>query len=135
MPIERRTVPLLATPPGYSHVAIARGSTLVFTADAVPLDADGELVGPEDPVAQTNQVVANLLAALVAGGAGPDDVVKTTVYIAGVDPRTQLTVWDAVQASPIAAAPSTLLGVALLGYTGQIVEIEAIAVIDENGEP
>jgi enamine deaminase RidA (YjgF/YER057c/UK114 family) len=134
VPNERRNVPELATPPGYSHLAIARGSTLVFTAGAVPLDAAGELVGAEDPAAQTNQVVANLLAALAAGGAGPDDVVKTTVYVAGVDHDMQLAVWEAVQASPIAAAPSTLLGVALLGYTGQLVEIEAIAVLDEHAE-
>lgn len=134
VPIERRNVPELATPPGYSHLAIARGSTLVFTAGAVPLDAMGELVGAEDPTAQTNQVIANLLAALAAGGAGPDDVVKTTVYVAGVDHDKQLAVWEAVQVSPIAAAPSTLLGVALLGYTGQLVEIEAIAVIDEQGD-
>jgi hypothetical protein len=38
-------------------------------------------------------------------------------------------VWDQVQRSPIASAPSTLLGVALLGYTGQLVEIEAVAVV------
>jgi enamine deaminase RidA (YjgF/YER057c/UK114 family) len=134
VPIERRNVPELATPPGYTHVAIARGSTLVFTAGAVPLDAAGELVGAEDPTAQTNQVVANLLDALAAGGAGPDDVVKTTVYVAGVDHDMQLAVWEAVQASPIASAPSTLLGVALLGYTGQLVEIEAVAVLDEHRE-
>jgi enamine deaminase RidA (YjgF/YER057c/UK114 family) len=105
---------------------------LVFTAGAVPLDAAGELVGPDDPVAQTSQVIANLLAALAAAGADPDDVVKTTVYVAGVDDDTQLAVWATVQASPIAAAPSTLLGVALLGYTDQIVEIEAIAVLDDH---
>lgn len=113
-------------------MAIARGSTLVFTAGAVPLDAAGELVGPEDPAAQTIQAVANLLTALATAGAGPDDVVKTTVYVAGVDRETQLAVWDAVQDSPIAAAPSTLLGVALLGYTDQLVEIEAIAVLDDE---
>jgi hypothetical protein len=56
------------------------------------------------------------------------------VYVAGVDHDMQLAVWEAVQASPIAAAPSTLLGVALLGYTSQLVEIEAIAVIDGQGE-
>jgi hypothetical protein len=37
--------------------------------------------------------------------------------------------WEVVQESPIAAAPSTLLGVAVLGYTGQLVEIEAIAAL------
>jgi enamine deaminase RidA (YjgF/YER057c/UK114 family) len=120
----------LASPPGYSHVAIARGSTLVFTAGAVPLDADGELVGADDAAAQTDQVVANLLAALSVAGAEPEDVVKTTVYVAGGDHDRQVTVWGAVQRSPIAAAPSTLVGVKMLGYRGQVVEIEAVAVID-----
>ena len=83
MSVERRNVPELASPPGYTHVAIARGTTLVFTAGAVPLDASGELVGVDDPVTQTDQVVANLIAALTAAGARPDDVVKTTVYVAG----------------------------------------------------
>jgi enamine deaminase RidA (YjgF/YER057c/UK114 family) len=121
----------LASPPGYSHVAIARGSTLVFTAGAVPLDADGELVGADDAVAQTDQVVANLLAALSVAGAEPEDVVKTTVYIAGADHDRQAMVWEAVRRSPIASAPSTLVGVPILGYRGQLVEIEAVAVIGD----
>jgi enamine deaminase RidA (YjgF/YER057c/UK114 family) len=130
MAVERRNASGLTDPPGYSHVAIARGATLVFTAGAVPLDGAGELVGPDDPVAQTNQVIENLLVALAAGGAGPEDVVKTTVYVAGGDHERQVMVWEAVQRSPIAAAPSTLVGVALLGYRGQTVEIEAVAVLD-----
>lgn len=129
MTVERRTVGGLAEPPGYAHVAVATGSTLVFTAGAVPLDEHGELVGPDDPEMQTDQVVANLLWQLEAGGAGPDDVVKTTVYVAGGSHETQARVWEAVQRSPLASAPSTLLGVALLGYRGQLVEIEAVAVI------
>jgi len=103
---------------------------LVFTAGAVPLDADGDLVGPKDPVAQAWQVMANLEAQLAAGGATPDDVVKTTVYVAGASHEHQLAVWEVVQASPFATAPSTLIGVALLGYRGQLVEVEAIAVVD-----
>ena len=39
--------------------------------------------------------------------------------------------WEALQRSPIAAAPSTLVGVLILGYRGQLVEIEAVAVIDD----
>jgi enamine deaminase RidA (YjgF/YER057c/UK114 family) len=128
MTVEYRNVSDLAEPPGYSHVAIGRG-TLVFTAGAVPLDETGELVGENDVVAQTERVIANLLAQLHEGGAAPEDVVKTTVYVAGGSHDAQRAVWDTVQASPIAAAPSTLLGVALLGYRGQLVEIEAVAVI------
>jgi enamine deaminase RidA (YjgF/YER057c/UK114 family) len=130
MSVELRNVSGLAPPPGYSHTAIARGATLVFTAGAVPLDATGELVGADDAVAQTDQVVANLLAALSGAGAGPGDVVKTTVYVAGAQHERQSAVWEAVQRSPIAAAPSTLVGVSLLGYRGQLVEIEAVAVLE-----
>jgi enamine deaminase RidA (YjgF/YER057c/UK114 family) len=130
MSVERRNVDGLATPPGYSHVAIATGARLVFTAGAVPLDADGQVVGLDDATAQTRQVLANLERQLAAGGATPDHVVKTTVYVAGVSHRQQNAVWEAVQDSPFASAPSTLVGVALLGYRGQMVEIDAIAVID-----
>jgi hypothetical protein len=37
-------------------------------------------------------------------------------------------VWRVIQESEVAAAASTLLGVSLLGYEGQLVEVEAIAV-------
>ena len=127
MGVKRRNVDGLAAPPGYSHVAIAGG--LVFTAGAVPLDPGGNLVGVDDPAAQARQVLENLERQLAEGGATPDDVVKTTVYVAGASHEHQGVVWDAVQDSPFAAAPSTLIGVALLGYTGQLVEIEAVAVI------
>lgn len=73
-------------------------------------------------------MLTNLLSQLDHGGAGPDDLVKTTVYVAG-DHDDMIRVWEVVQRSPIAAAPSTLLGVALLGYSGQLVEIESVAVV------
>jgi len=128
--VELRTVGTLAPPPGYSHVAVGRGGTVVFTAGAVPLDAEGELVGEGDAVAQAERVIENLLAALDAGGAGPDDVAKTTVYVAGASYESQSAVWQVVRSSAIGRAPSTLVGVPILGYRGQLVEVEAIALID-----
>lgn len=103
---------------------------MVFTAGAVPLDADGNLVGEGDPLEQTERVIGNLLAALEAGGAGPSDVAKTTVYVAGASHETQSSVWQVVRSSPIGSAPSTLVGVPTLGYRGQLVEVEAIALLD-----
>jgi len=128
--IELRNVDALAAPPGYSHLAIARGATLIFTAGAVPLDTDGTLVGEGDAVTQAERVLENLLAQLEAGGAGPSEVAKTTVYIAGASHETQTAVWEVVRSSAIGSAPSTLVGVPILGYRGQLVEIEAVAVID-----
>ena len=106
MHIDLRTVEGLAEPPGYAHVAVATGARLVFTAGAVPLDATGELVGPGDAAAQTEQVIANLLRQLEDGGAAPGDVVKTTVYVAGASHETQGAVWKVVQA--FAARPGAL---------------------------
>jgi enamine deaminase RidA (YjgF/YER057c/UK114 family) len=123
MAVELRKVDTLASPPGYAHVAISRGGAVVFTAGAVPLDARGDLVGGDDPVAQAEQVIANLLAALETGGARPGDVAKTTVYVAGSSYEAQSAVWQVVRGSEIGRAPT-------LGYRGQLVEVEAIALID-----
>jgi enamine deaminase RidA (YjgF/YER057c/UK114 family) len=130
VPVELRTVDALAPPPGYAHVAVARGGWMVFTAGAVPLDAEGNLVGEGDAMTQAGVVIGNLLAALEAGGARPSDVAKTTVYVAGGSHETQSSVWQVVRSSPIGSAPSTLVGVPTLGYRGQLVEVEAIALID-----
>lgn len=127
--IEFTTVPSLAAPPGYAHVAVASGVRLVITAGAVPIDAEGQLVGDGDVRAQAQQTIDNLLAQLTAAGATGADVMKTTVYVASTNRADLFATWEVVQASPLAAAASTLLGVALLGYPGQLVEIEAIAAL------
>lgn len=83
-------------------------------------------MGPDDRVVQTRQVLDNLDRALEAAGAGWKDVLKTTVYVVSEDRSDLADVWRVVQESPIAVAASTLLGVSLLGYEGQLVEIEAV---------
>jgi enamine deaminase RidA (YjgF/YER057c/UK114 family) len=130
MAVELRNAATLAPPPGYSHVAVARGGTMVFTAGAVPLDAEGNLVGEGDALIQAELVIDNLLVALATGGARPEDVAKTTVYVAGPSHETQSAVWQVVRSSGIGRAPSTPLGVPTLGYRGQLVEIEAIALVE-----
>jgi enamine deaminase RidA (YjgF/YER057c/UK114 family) len=127
--IERHTSPALFAPPGYSHAVVSRAPATVWTAGGVPLDADGNLVGPGDLTAQAEQVLANLTVALAETGATAEAVVRTTVYVVTAARADLGVVWDAVQASPFAPAASTLLGVALLGYEGQLVEIEATAVL------
>jgi enamine deaminase RidA (YjgF/YER057c/UK114 family) len=127
--VERMHIPELFPPPGYAHVAVATDPRLVLTAGAVPLDRDGSIVGVGDVRVQTRQTLDNLMVQLAAGGAGGEDVLKTKVYVASTDRADLVAVWEEVQRSPIAAAASTLLGVALLGYPEQLVEIEAVAVL------
>ena len=128
--IERTNAPGLSQPPGYSHVVVASGSRLLTTAGAVPLDAEGNLVGPGDLLIQSRQTPENLMLALEAVGATGRDVIKMTVYVVAGERADLGVVWGAVQESGIAGAASTLLGVSMLAIEGQLVEIEAIAVLE-----
>ncbi|MFG3661929.1 RidA family protein [Streptomyces sp. NPDC047706] len=133
--IQRVTVPSLFPPPAYSHASVVEaGARLAFLAGSVPLDADGKLVGDGDPVRQTQQVVANLEEQLRAVGSDTSHVVSTEVYVVSGEPAVLSAVWKVVEASGLSAGPhsSTLLGVACLGYTGQLVEITATAVVPDG---
>ncbi|MGW7403754.1 RidA family protein [Streptomyces sp. NPDC054833] len=133
--IRRVTASGLFPPPTYSHASIVEaGTKLAFLAGAVPLDARGELVGVGDPVRQAEQVIANLGEQLKAVGSDLAHVVTTDVYVVSSDPSVLSEVWEVVEASGLSGGPhsSTLLGVACLGYTGQLVEITATAVIPEE---
>jgi enamine deaminase RidA (YjgF/YER057c/UK114 family) len=113
----------------YEYAAIAPpGSRLVLAAGACPLNDAGEVVGPGDYEAQARAAVENLRVALEAAGSAFEHVLKTTVYVASADRAQLVRVWAVVEASfAPARPPSTLLGVAALGYAGQLVEIEAVA--------
>ena len=115
----------------YSYAAIAPSKSTVFTAGACPLDTDGRVVGPGDLGAQTRQALDNLLIALDAAGCGPRDVVKTTVYVATTDDADLAAAWRVIEeVFGTQGPPSTLLGVTVLGWPGQLVEIEAVAASD-----
>lgn len=133
--IRRVTVPGLFPPPVYSHASVVEaGTKLAFLAGSVPLDADGKLVGEGDPVRQAEQVLSNLREQLRAVGSDLEHVVVTDVYVVSTDTAALSAVWDVVEASGLSAGPhsSTLLGVACLGYPGQLVEITATAVVPEG---
>jgi enamine deaminase RidA (YjgF/YER057c/UK114 family) len=115
----------------YHYAAIARSAGIVFAAGACPLDESGSVVAPGDLEAQTRTAVDNLFAALRAAGASSGDVLKTTVYVATTQQTDLVRAWNVVaKAFAPARPPSTLLGVSVLGYTGQLVEIEAVAVAE-----
>jgi enamine deaminase RidA (YjgF/YER057c/UK114 family) len=112
----------------YSYAAIASSGTAVFTAGACPIDAEGRVVAPGDIASQTRSALDNLVAALRSAGCGLEDVVKTTVYVATTERADLLVAWNEVeQRFGSAGPPSTLLGVSVLGFSDQLVEIEAVA--------
>jgi enamine deaminase RidA (YjgF/YER057c/UK114 family) len=115
----------------YAYAAVAHGATrLVFTAGACPLDALGNTVSVGDVAGQAEQVMVNLRVALRAAGADLDSVVKTTVYVATQRREDLLAAWEVVSRHfGDHDAPSTLLGVAVLGYRDQLIEVEAVAAL------
>ena len=128
MPVELIRADALYPEAPYAYAAIAEPGRLIFTAGACPIDGNGDVVGA-DYQAQARHAMANLVTALAAAGASLTDVVKTTVYVASADRGDLYGVWQVVRAAfGDHDAPSTLLGVTVLGWTGQLVEIEAVAV-------
>ena len=128
--------PTLSATVPYAYAAVTDPGRMVFTAGACPLDADGVTVAVGDVAGQTRQVMANLATALAAAGAGLDDVLKTTVFVATTDRADLRAAWEVVrEAFGEHDAPSTLVGVTVLGYEDQLVEVEAVAVRDSWQEP
>ena len=113
----------------YAYATVAPAGRLVLTAGACPIDADGVVVAPDDVAGQAAQVMANLELVLREAGCSLDDVLRTTVWVASGDRADLVTAWQVVRETfgewdP----PSTLLGVTVLGFPGQLVEVEATAV-------
>jgi enamine deaminase RidA (YjgF/YER057c/UK114 family) len=87
------------------------------------------VVGVGDVRAQASLALANLTTALAESGATLADVLKTTVFVASAERADLVAAWDVVRAAfSDHDAPSTLLGVTVLGWPDQLVEIEAVAV-------
>ncbi|CAN5273093.1 RidA family protein [soil metagenome] len=115
----------------YSAV-VAGGARLVFTAGACPLDTEGATVGIGDFRAQAEQVMANLRTSLIDAGAALSDVVRATIYVASSRQEDLVAAWGVVRdAFAPNVPPSTLLGVAALGYDDQLVEVEAVAALPD----
>jgi enamine deaminase RidA (YjgF/YER057c/UK114 family) len=106
------------------------GARLVFLAGACPIDSSGTTVSPRDHAAQAAQCIANLRQALADAGAVLTDVVSTRVLVASSRQADLIAAWRVVRdAFGVHDVPSTLLGVTVLGYDDQLVEIEAVAAV------
>ena len=115
----------------YAYAATAEApARSVWVAGACPLDTSGETVAVGDYAGQAHQVMRNLVTALEGAGAALTDVAKTTVYVASTQQQDLVTVWSVYREYMGSHdVPSTLLGVTVLGYRDQLVEVEAVAVL------
>ncbi len=118
--------------PGYHHVTVVEAGRTAHLAGQCPLDADGNLVGPGSLEAQVDRIVENALIALAAVDAGPQDVIRSVVYVRSDDRDDLGAVWQRLTSSALAPAftsASTLLGVTRLGFAGQLAEVDLTAAL------
>jgi enamine deaminase RidA (YjgF/YER057c/UK114 family) len=114
----------------YLYAAAASPGGLLFTAGACPLDVHGAVVAPGDVGKQAAVAVENLITVLRMHGSDASALVQTRIYVVG-DRDDLVQAWDVIAARLAPhRPPSTLLGVTVLGYPDQRVEIEAVASLD-----
>lgn len=105
------------------------GVTTIYVSGQVGI-ADGEI--PEDFGRQVEYTFANLRRQLQAAGASPEDVVQIRTYIVGISSERV----SAYNAARVAFFPqrnrpaSTMVGVPGLVIPALLVEVEAVAVIE-----
>ena len=104
---------------------------MIFLSGVSATGADGEIIGKDDILTQTGQIIRNIEITLEAAGAKPENVVMTTTYV----------VWDAMDDFLMTGSAGilfealdnpadTLIGVAgLAGMKyGALIEVSVIAV-------
>ena len=120
----------LAPGRGYSHGVTVSGGHTTWTAGQVAFDADGNLVGEGDIVAQTRRVFENLAAVLAEAGATWSDVVKLNYFVTDMSRVEEIRAVRNEFLDPDRLPASTLVQVAGLVRPELLIEVEAIVVLD-----
>ena len=116
--------------PLFPHAASVSGGRVVFVSGQLALDKDGNTVGKGDMRAQLRQVGENLKASLEAAGATLDDIVKTNTYVTDMDAFFGCMDVRREYLGP-GFPTSTTVEVSRLADPDMMIEIEAVAVVDD----
>jgi enamine deaminase RidA (YjgF/YER057c/UK114 family) len=120
------------TPFGYSQITTVRNGTLVFIAGQGPTAANGKPVGRGDLRAQASQAVDNILAALAALDAGPENILYLRINVVDYQPKMLLQLAPELarlQGESELPAASVFVGVQSLIVPGTLIEIETVAAL------
>ncbi len=123
--IERINPAGMTQPTAYTH--LVKHDDTLYIAGQVSLDAEGNVVGRGDIVAQFRQAMENLKIILASEGADFSNVVKTTIFTTSIDEFRKVGPVRAEYFGDSAPA-STLVQIEQLARPVFMVEIEAIAI-------
>lgn len=123
----------LAHPSGFAHAVLAPpGSRLVFLAGQTAMDAEGQIIGTGDVVAQFEQALGNVLTALRAAGGRPEHLVSLTIYAVDLadyraHARENRAVWRRLIGTDYPAMAG--IGIARLWDDTALVEVQGVAAL------
>lgn len=113
-----------SAPAGHYAQAVSHGDTL-YISGQLPVSPDGRHNLEASFAEQAQLALANLLAILKAAGGSPQDLVKVTVYVAGVQHWPQ---FDRIYAAALGEhRPARAVVPVPELHHGYRVEIEAVA--------
>ena len=119
----------------FSQIVVVSSGTsrTIYISGQVAVDEDHNIVGEGDLSAQAMRAFQNVEIALAAAGARTSDVVKLNIYVKGYQPADAVPVGEALRKYfPHKALPaSTWLGVQSLAEEGFLIEVDAVAVIEQ----
>ncbi|UCE30938.1 MAG: RidA family protein [Burkholderiales bacterium] len=126
----------LINPPGlarssYSHTAVVTGGRVLFVSGQVALDEAGQVVAGGF-AEQTERVFDNLEIALAAGGARFEHIAKMNTYVRDLTSEKVRAFREIRQRRFGPHQPaSTLVATPALVHEDLMLEVEAIAVVDD----
>jgi enamine deaminase RidA (YjgF/YER057c/UK114 family) len=117
--------------PAFSQAVMVSGAVkTVYIGGQNAVDAAGAIVGQGDIAAQTEQVMQNLQAALAAGGASLEHVIKWNLYLVQGQPlQPGFAVFQRVWNRRPNPPAITMAFVAGLANPDFLIEMDAIAVV------
>jgi 2-iminobutanoate/2-iminopropanoate deaminase len=116
--------------PAYTHVVTVSGSgKMIFVAGQLARDKEGNLVGKGDMRAQIQQVGENIKTCLEAAGATLADIVQTNTFVTDYEEFAKHPDMRMRYFGP-ATPTSTTVQISRLADPDAMIEIEAIAVVD-----
>jgi len=124
----------LMPPAGYSHIAKVKFGMTVYLAGQVSSDASGKVIGEGNFEAQVEQVFRNLKIAVEAAGGTMADIVKLNIYLVAEVDQADVPKLRAIRDRYVNVEKppaSTLVVVSRLARPGWLVEIEAIAALED----
>lgn len=118
----------------FSQVVTVSGSgKTIYIGGQNAINSEGNLVGRDDLELQTKQVLQNIKTALASENATFDDVIKLNIYMVdGCDPAVGLKAFKESIGEMEKPPLITVLKVAALANPLYLIEIEAIAVVEER---